>query len=182
MSPSDAELIQACRQGERSAWQKLIEKYERLVFSIPLNYGLNHADAADIVQLTFTILLQSIDNLQPDSHLAGWLATVTRRHTWRWIERHRREFATEEIEPTANPVVWGEEVEDQSLEEWERAVWLRDGLEELDGRCRELLLLLYFNEDQPSYADAARQLEIPIGSIGPTRARCLEKLREILER
>jgi RNA polymerase sigma factor (sigma-70 family) len=181
MSQSDAELIEACRQGRRHAWQNLIEKYERLVFSIPLRYGLSRSDAADVVQLTFTILLQSLDNLQPDSHLAGWLTTVARRHTWRWIERHRREIATENLEIGRSQPIWDGEPDEISLEEWERAVWLREGLEHLDGRCRQLLLLLYFEEDGVSYAEIAEQLDIPAGSIGPTRARCLQKLKKILE-
>jgi RNA polymerase sigma factor (sigma-70 family) len=181
MSQSDAELIQACRQGQRHAWQNLIDKYERLVFSIPLSYGLNRADAADIAQLVFTILLQSLDNLQPDSHLGGWLATVTRRHTWRWIERHRREFATEDLEITNKQPLWSNEAEERTIEQWEQAEWLHQGLNHLDDHCRQLLLTLYFAEDQPSYAEVARQIDIPVGSIGPTRARCLEKLKRLLE-
>jgi RNA polymerase sigma factor (sigma-70 family) len=181
MSQSDAELIEACRQGQRQAWQNLIEKYERLVYSIPLRYGLSRADAADVAQLTFTILLQSLDSLQPDSHLAGWLTTVARRHTWRWMERHRREIASDDLEISRSQPIWDGEPDGVSLEEWERAAWLRAGMEGLDGRCRQLLLLLYFEEDAVSYADIAAQLDIPAGSVGPTRARCLQKLKKILE-
>src|SRR5687768_4689004 len=91
MPLSDQELILASRQGDAAAWESLVEKYERLVYSIPLNYGLSREDAADIAQITFTILLQSLDSLRDDSRLGAWLAMVARRHTWRLLNRQRRE-------------------------------------------------------------------------------------------
>ena len=69
----------------------MLEKYERIVFSVPRKYGLSTEDAADITQLTFTILVQSMDKLPEDSNLGGWLTTVARRHTWRLLERNRRQ-------------------------------------------------------------------------------------------
>ena len=78
---SDQQLIRSCREGNPSAWQRLLNKYERLVYSIPLRYGLSHDDAADITQTTFTILIQSLGSLPESSRLSSWLATVARRHT-----------------------------------------------------------------------------------------------------
>src|SRR3990172_10262395 len=75
----DRDLILACRSGDKIAWERLLDKYERLVYSIPLNYGLTSEDAADISQITFTILIQSLDRLRDDTRLAPWLATVARR-------------------------------------------------------------------------------------------------------
>jgi RNA polymerase sigma factor (sigma-70 family) len=77
----DQNLIQRCRQGSTGAWQRLFNKYNRLVYSIPLSYGLSRDDAADITQITFTILIQSIDTVHDDKRLGSWLATVARRHT-----------------------------------------------------------------------------------------------------
>src|SRR5687767_2438174 len=91
--PSDHMLLQACRDGDAQGWSRLLDKYERLVYSIPLNYGLSREDAADIAQIVFTSLLQSLDNLREESNLAGWLATVARRHSWRLLARGRRESA-----------------------------------------------------------------------------------------
>ncbi len=91
MQKSDLELIEACRKGERQAWQMMLNQYERLVFSIPLNYGLSSEDAADVTQLTFTILMQSLDRLRDDSNLAAWLSTVAKRHSWRVMRQRRRE-------------------------------------------------------------------------------------------
>src|SRR5919199_5265263 len=93
LSESDREIILACRRGEVGAWEHVLDQYQRLVFSIPLNYGLSVDDAADITQLTFTILIQSLDSLADDSRLGAWLATVARRHTWRLLDRRRRENA-----------------------------------------------------------------------------------------
>src|SRR5215210_8180640 len=89
----DRDLILDCRNGDLGAWQRLLDRYERLVFSVPRRYGLSLEDAADITQLTFTILFQSIDTLSEDSTLGAWLTTVARRHTWRRLERKRREEA-----------------------------------------------------------------------------------------
>src|SRR3712207_9466951 len=90
-SDLDRVLIRRCQQGSAGAWHQLLNKYERLVYSIPLRYGLSRDDAADIAQITFTILIQSLDSLVEDSRLGPWLATVARRHTWRLLERNRRE-------------------------------------------------------------------------------------------
>ena len=178
MSETDYHLIQACRQGDISAWERLLDKYERLVYSIALNYGLATDDAADVTQTTFTILIQSLESLRDDTHLASWLATVTKRHTWRWLKRHRRE----RVGP-GEDVALSEFTGDGAsnlVERWERADWLFDGLNMLDERCRDLLLSLYFDPEQPSYAQVAERFDMPVGSIGPTRARCLERLKAYL--
>ena len=81
----DMELLLRCRQGDAAAWNRLLDKYERLIYSIGLNHGLSVEDAADIVQLTFTYFLENVDSLRDDSNIGGWLATVARRHTWRVV-------------------------------------------------------------------------------------------------
>lgn len=176
---SDRDLILACRKGERGAWESLLNKYERLVFSVPLNYGLSRDDAADIAQITFTILIQSLDSLDDESRLGAWLATVARRHTWRQMERNRRQSTGREWDVAESAVLLGKSG-DQSIERWELLEWLEQGLSSISEPCRKLLLALYFDPRQPSYAEVADRLVMPVGSIGPTRARCLERLREAL--
>lgn len=176
---SDQDLILACRKGERGAWESLLNKYERLVFSIPLNYGLSRDDAADIAQITFTILVQSLDSLDDESRLGAWLATVARRHTWRQMERSRRQGTGRERDVAESAVLLGKSG-DESIERWELIEWLDQGLSLISEPCSKLLLALYFDPGQPSYAEVADRLGMPIGSIGPTRARCLERLREAL--
>ena len=174
---TDHDLIRTCRAGHAHAWERLLDKYERLVFSISLNYGLTTDDAADVTQITFTILLQNLDTLPDGIRLAPWLATVARRHTWRLLARSRREAVNPEEDLAGNESVGGSV--DYS-EQWELAEWLNYGLNTLDERCRQLLLALYFDAEQPSYAQVAEHLKIPVGSIGPTRARCLEHMRQNL--
>ncbi|MFN8454146.1 MAG: sigma-70 family RNA polymerase sigma factor [Anaerolineae bacterium] len=176
---SDQKLIHACRQGDTQAWTNLLNQYERLVFSIPLRYGLSREDAADITQLTFTILLQSLDRLADDSHLGPWLATVARRHTWRLLKRDKRE-GVNEAEDLSQSVTLLSQPSSESGERWELLEWLNHGLAQLNERCRNLLLALYFDTEQPSYADTAARFDLPVGSIGPTRARCLERLKQLL--
>jgi RNA polymerase sigma factor (sigma-70 family) len=173
----DHDLIQACHAGDGHAWERLLDKYERLVFSIPLNYGLSTDDAADVTQITFTILIQSLETLRADTRLAPWLATVARRHTWRLLARNRRESVNPEEDLGER-----ESVDDAAdpLERWERIEWLNQGLNMLDERCRRLLLALYFELERRSYAQVALGLNMPVGSIGPTRARCLEQLKRHL--
>lgn len=170
-----------------------MDKYERLVFSIPLNYGLSREDAADISQLTFTIFMQSMDSLRDDSRLGAWLATVARRHSWRFMEKNRREGTSGKEDLAGSDFAGGGLADDiggatilfgggdESPERWETVQWLDQGLAKVGAKCRELLSLLYFDEESPSYIDVAEKLDMPIGSIGPTRARCLKRLKEALE-
>ena len=179
---TDGDLIRRCRQGSRGAWQQLLNRYERLVYSIPLRYGLSRDDAADIAQITFTILIQSLDKLSEDSSLGSWLVTVARRHTWRLLERNRREIASEHLEGAdfvESAVLLGKSDAD-SIEHWQLAAWLDAGLSKLGAACRELLLALYFQPEGSSYAEVAARLGMPGGSIGPRRARCLKSLRQVL--
>jgi RNA polymerase sigma factor (sigma-70 family) len=179
---SDRHLIRSCRQGKSAAWRELLNKYERLVYFIPLRYGLSHDDAADVAQTTFTILIESLDTLPEDSRLGSWLATVARRHTWRLLKRNRRETASERLDSTdlsESAVLLGRSDAD-SIEHWELAEWLQKGLSKIGERCRELLLALYFEPERSSYAKVVERLDMPIGSIGPTRARCLKRLKQVL--
>jgi RNA polymerase sigma factor (sigma-70 family) len=180
MPESDQELLERCRQGNAQAWDKLLRKYERLVFSIPLNYGLAYDDAADIVQITFTVLLRSLDTLQIETYLGPWLVTVARRHTWRAMEHGRRQSVTTQDDLSQTLASLPDENNDEATERQELAEWIHQGLNQLDDRCARLLLALYFEDETVSYSEVAGRLGIPVGSIGPTRARCLERLKKIL--
>ncbi len=176
---TDQSLIRACRRGEVGAWRHLLERYERLVFSVPRRYGLSSEDAADITQLTFTILIQNMDTLSEDSNLGAWLVTVARRHTWRLLDRNRRKATSERAG-------WGEDItllaseDNEGVESWELSEWLNHGLSLISKDCRELLSALYLKPEQPSYADVASRLSMAVGSVGPTRIRCLKRLRQVL--
>jgi RNA polymerase sigma factor (sigma-70 family) len=160
----------------------VLNRYERLVFSIPLRYGLSRDDAADVAQLTFTALVKNMDKLAEDSRLGAWLTTVARRNSWRLLERNRREIPSEHLEDTflaENPVLLGKSDAD-TIEHWELSDWLDTGLSQLNETCRKLLTALYFQPALSSYAEVAERLGMPLGSIGPTRARCLKRLKRVL--
>lgn len=173
----DGDLILACKRGESRAWDRLVRKYERLVFSIARSYGLSREDAADVSQLTFTILIQSLDSLTEESNVKAWLATVARRHTWRVMEKGRRERPGYGDDLADTPWLLGDE---KPSERWELIDWLDNGLSEISEPCQKFLKALYLDASEPSYAEVSERLDMPVGSIGPTRARCLQSLRMAL--
>lgn len=168
--PTDAELLARCRERDADAWHELVTRYERLVYSVALRNGLSGEDAADVTQNTFVTLIDSLDRIREEDRLASWLMTVARRQAWRVRNLSRRTVPLEHVP---------EESEDP-LAEWDTVTTLHDALSRLGGRCRELLLALYFDPEEPSYAQVAERLGRSIGGIGPMRGRCLEKLRSIL--
>ena len=174
------ELLLRCRQGDAAAWNRLLDKYERLIYSIGLNHGLSVEDAADIVQLTFTYFLENVDSLRDDSNIGGWLATVARRHTWRVVAKQQR-VHPEPVDSDVVEILLPTRESDQPLERWELAEWLNQGLNLLSERCRQLITALYLDPQEPSYAEIAAHLQMAEGSIGPTRARCLERLKQMLQ-
>ena len=178
----DRDLIRRCRRGSVGAWHQILNRYERLVFSIPLRYGLTLHDAADVAQITFTALVENMDRLTEDSRLGAYLSTVARRNTWRLLERNRREIASEHLEGTtlAKSVLHLGKSDAQLIEHWELTDWLDKGLSQVNERCRKLLTALYFQPEPSSYAEVAEHFGMPLGSVGPTRARCLKSLKRIL--
>lgn len=182
---NDAQLIAACRKGQDWAWDMLVERYKRLVYSIALRAGLDEADAADVFQSVFTTLLENLPTVHAPQGLAAWLITTARRTSWNVLRRRNRELPESLVEPNSAE-------SNRPAEEWllhghlDESRWadqalVREALERLGGRCKELLWLLYYDPDEPSYEQISHRLNLPLGSIGPTRARCLQKMRKILQ-
>jgi len=165
---SDSDLLVGCRAGDRAAWDRLVSRYERLLFSVAMRNGLSREDAADVTQTTFIALLDSIMTIREDEKLASWLMTVARRHAWRMRRR----------EPQAS--LQDDTVMTDEIVDWEQVADLHDGLRQLGSPCQDLLHALYFDPREPSYAQVASRLGRAVGSLGPLRARCLTKLRAIL--
>ena len=151
------------------AWELLVGRYERLVFSVALRNGVSRDEAADITQMTFVALLESITRLRDEQRLASWLMSVARRLAWRQVRRSERERPLEQPSSPEDPIA-----------AWERVAVVHEALQRLGQACRELLLALYFDPAAPSYAEVASRLGRPIGGIGPMRARCLQHLRTLL--
>ena len=147
-----------------------MERYERLVFSVALRNGVTREEAADITQMTFIALLESIGKLREDQRVASWLMSVARRHAWRQRKHSERERVGLE----------GVIRSDDAIATWERVAVVHEGLQRLGRACRDLILALYFDPASPSYAAVAKRLGRPVGGIGPMRARCLQRLRSLL--
>lgn len=152
-------------------------RYERLVFSIPLNYGLDREQAADVMQSVFAELLGSLDRVEDGDRLGAWLATVARRLTWRMIERSRRDASLAQAEGEVVDPAWHD-----WIDTWNERNWVVEAVLALDGPCRELLSEMYLSPITVSYDDLAVRLGRPRGSLGPARGRCLDKLRAQLRR
>lgn len=167
---SDWELIEACLRGEQGAWTQLIAKYERLIYSVACTLCPEEADTADVFQRVCLALYQNLQRLRSDQIIPAWLITVTRRQAYAVIRARKRYVPIEEDELLAKTAT------DVIGEEFAIEVALR----RLDERCQELIHLLYFDSQEPSYAEIAARLGMPGASIGPTRARCLDKLRKLL--
>lgn len=179
IAKSDWELICACRSGDRNAWGLLIDRYERLIYFVARQQSAVGEDSADIVQMTLTTLLENLHIFHPESNVKGWLCTVAKRHAWRYLNRYDRERPNVECDIAETPLITDQTVENDSA--FETAQWLQMGINQLDPRCQQLLLTLYLQNETPTYEAVAAQLQMRVGSIGPTRARCLERLRRALE-
>lgn len=180
----DTVLISRCVEGDEGAWESLVRRYANLVYAIASRAGLSDDEAADAFQAVFVIVWRNLDLLDEPQAFAGWLATIARRETWR-IARGRRRRRERVEQMAADPA--GEVLPampapaDEALDRAERAALVQHAVEGLDGRCREMLTILFWETPTPPYEEVAGRIGMPLGSLGPTRARCLEKLRSRLE-
>ena len=176
---TDSELINACLAGDSEAWAELVERYQRLVYSVAMRSGLSPEDADDTFQAVFMILLNKLETCRHQDRLGAWLTTITRREAWRVArQRGARVYAPgddvlENLTPPEPPP-------DSVIEQIEEQHLIRQAMGRLGERCRRLLWHLFYAPEPLSYAEIAKQLAMPEGSIGPTRARCLKRLRRIL--
>jgi RNA polymerase sigma factor (sigma-70 family) len=184
---TDRELVTACLDNDAKAWETLILRYQRLIYSIPVKQGFSSVDAADVFQSVCLILLKKLPGLRKQEKLFSWLMTTTTRECWRVAAQWRRE-GTVEIRDPDDPVDKLSEIASQEpLAEEQRIVLeqqqiLRTSIERLPERCRQLISLLFYQTDELSYTEIAARLKMPVASVGPNRARCLQKLKKDLEK
>ena len=174
MYQDDPKLIKACLAGKQNAWDELVERYGRLIYSIPRKYGFCDADADDVYASVFTILFRKLDTVRDQSRLAAWIIRTTHRECYRIGKKANRYTELDHlIEDVSEPAP-------DQLMQWEHQQLVREGLIQLGGRCQELLTALFMEQANRDYEAIADQLGMKVGSIGPTRARCFEKLEKIL--
>ena len=179
---TDRELVEACLSNNSGAWEVLIERYQRLIYSIPIRLGMTSQEAGDIFQCVCLILVRKLSTLRKQDSLYSWLITTTTRECWRVGARSRREAGPERWEPdnTADDCRTPENMAYERRIAEERNEVVRRALSQLPDRCRDLITMLYYLNEEPTYEDVAKRLNMPVSSIGPTRGRCLEKLKKIL--
>lgn len=165
------------RAGDSRAMDDLVRLLTPVLWHVVRAYGLDRAAAEDVVQSTWLTLVRRHESIVDERAVAGWLTTTARREAWRVGKAHQRAMPTEtvDLEPLLDP----EESAEGRAEVADRDARLWRAVHGLDDRCRRLLRVIAF-EERPDYARIAEDLAMPIGSIGPTRGRCLGKLRTAL--
>jgi len=176
---STAELIQAAAAGDEEAWEALVDRYNGLVWAVIRAHRLHHHEAADVAQTTWLRLVQHLKHIRRPEAAGAWLATTARRESLRVLRRIDRECPTEDSRLDC-PDAISHGPETQALAaEVDRV--LHDCLDALPTHCQALLRAL-MSDPLPSYKEISDALDLPVGSIGPTRGRCLQCLRRIIER
>jgi RNA polymerase sigma factor (sigma-70 family) len=179
MGEDPSALLAAAATGDGAAWNRIVEQYTGLLWSIARGYRMSTADSADAVQTTWLRLVEHLDRIDDPSRLPGWLATTVRRECLRMLRRSKHEQPSFDEDGLPDQADGAEPLDAALLlEERDAALW--HALQQMPERCR-LLLRVLMASPPPSYADVAAALDMPIGSIGPTRQRCLDRLRRIAE-
>ena len=183
----DAALVASCRGGDAAAWTALVRRYQRIVYAIAMRTGADEHAAADVFQTVFSRLHEHLPRLAQPERLQAWIVTTAKREALRVRQVGRRTVSMTRVDDADGDAIEDTIADDaplaeEALDRLQQLNLLRTALDRLDLRCRDLLTLLFADADErPAYDEVARRLALPVGSIGPTRARCLAKLRGLVE-
>ena len=174
-------LVSAAAMGDAQAWERLVDRYAGLVWSICRAHRMSDDDAADAAQLTWLRLLENLDRIRDPARLAGWLATTCRRECQALQRRARSSLAVEEEH--MDRLIGGGPAADEPVLAADQYAALWQAFQRLSEWCQQVLraLVVDAGEGPPSYRLVASRLQTPVGSLGPTRARCLGQLRKLLD-
>ena len=183
LAKTDAELVKACRAGDESAWNDLVERYQRLIYAIPRRAGLSDEQASDVFQEVFLTLFEKLDEIREPDRIRSWMVTTAKFKTW-GIVRGQKGFHSPETEEEMEQEMAGladaSPLADEMLIELEQQHLIRNALKELEDRCQKILGMIYLRDAAASYAEVAEEIGVGETSISPMRARCLQKLAKIL--
>jgi RNA polymerase sigma factor (sigma-70 family) len=178
--PDVATLVRRAAAGDKTAWERLVDQYSRLIWAMTRDFKLSESDAADVVQATWLRLLEHIGRIEYPDRIASWLATTARHECLRHLAASKRVMLVDDHDAAFGGGAAHQPELDERLLAEERALAVREAVAMLPTRSQRLLELLM--ADPPvSYTEISDQLGLPIGSIGPTRGRCLERLRLMLQ-
>jgi len=172
-----AGLMEAARDGSDHALGQIVTELSPLLWQVARATGLSRGDAEDVLQTVWTLLVAHLDGIRQSSALTSWLVTTTRREAWRVKDAGRRQLPADSEWLSALPDQRPGSEEQVIMNDQHRALWT--AFRQLSSRCQELLRMVAF-VSRPDYQAVAAELGMPTGSIGPTRGRCLAKLRALL--
>ena len=178
-APDIAGLVRGAAEGDRQAWERLVDQYARLIWSITAEFKLIDSDAADVAQTTWLRLLEHIDRIEYPDRVGSWLAATARNECLRSLAARKRVVLSQDGAELDSVLTHAPEIDERLLAD-ERAQVVRDALSRLPRRWQRLLEMLMADPPVP-YTEISDQLGLPIGSIGPTRGRCLARLRVLLQ-
>jgi RNA polymerase sigma factor (sigma-70 family) len=183
---TDAELLIECKNGSKKAWEALIRRFQRLIFTIPRRAGLSEDQAADVFQIVFSRAYEHLGSISQPERIQAWLVTTAKRETLAILRQSKRtiSISTDDDDEDAKPFDIEDEspLPDETLEQLQLQRQLRAAVEQLDPKSQEFVKLVFLQDDPLPYSEVATRLGISEGSIGPTRTRCMEKLRAIMDR
>ena len=181
----DADLIRRCRAGDQAAWESLVERYQRLIFTIPIRAGLSEEQATDVFQEVFLTLFEKIDAIEQPERIRSWIVTTAKFKTWALVRGSRGLYspATDaEMEAEMANIADETAMADQVLIELEEQHLIRTALTKLEERCQRILTMIYLSDPAASYVEVAAAIGVGETSISPLRSRCLKKLKDILNK
>jgi RNA polymerase sigma factor (sigma-70 family) len=175
---SDPELIQACIEGDGAAWEALVNRYKRLVYSIPFKWGLQREDAMEIFQAVWLDCFQELRLLRDVDRLQAWLVRIAVRKCYRFKEKNKADPAMVEIMENDQSA---DDPTGELIQRLDQEQMIRTAIEKLSPRCKQVIQALFFEDPFPSYATIAARLGLSPNSVGFTRDRCLERLGKLLQ-
>ena len=181
----DADLIRRCRDGDQAAWESLVDRYQRLIFTIPRRAGLSDEQATDVFQEVFLTLFEKIDAIEQPERIRSWIVTTAKYKTWALVRGAKGLYspATDaEMEMEMANIADTSALADDVLIELEEQHMIRTALAKLEDRCRQILSMIYLSEPAASYVEVAAAIGVGETSISPLRSRCLKKLKDILSK
>lgn len=184
LNRADADLLNGCRRGDESAWNALVERFQRLVAVVPRRAGLSEDLVAEVFQEVFLALFEKMNEIEQPDRLRAWLVTTAKFKTWRIVSKEKISQKNSDLEETDAESFF--EIPDNSplaedvLIELEEQHLVRTAVLNLDERCRIMLTMLYLNDPSASYAEVAATVGVSETSISPLRARCLKKMMKLL--
>lgn len=181
----DAALVQGCRLGEQSAWDELVERYQRLIYAVPRRAGLTEEQASDVFQEVFVTLLEKIDDIREPEKIRSWMVTTAKFKTWGMIRGSKGHYSPateEEMEAEMAAIADTSPLADEMLIEVEEQHMIRSALKLIEERCQKILTMIYLCDPAASYAEVASAIGVGETSISPLRTRCLKKLEKVLSK